>query len=140
MTKERIEEIAIQCRTIAGRTWSLHYAMSVKEIADYLAPFLIEPAPKKSAWIKCSERMPAINQLVYWFLDGYIESAGICHNPHTCRYSHWMPREVPQPPEPEDSETIRELKQLPGNYSGAVEEFRHKAIAIVRKHEQKGKV
>lgn len=110
-------------------------------IMSYIASL---PEFKASTWIKCSERMPEINDGIYVF-DGKIVFASFIYasmrfadqkggSLEKVNVTHWMPRQVPAPPIEEDSDTIKAMKQRFPDYQSSA--IICDMIDIVRRYEK----
>lgn len=135
MPNERAKEVARLCWPsicLCSTTAKNPDPGWVNAIAQTLAslPEFQEP---KSEWIKCSDRLPELDQSMWWFVPGEYSTVNHgryggpgCLPPH----AFWKPVALPKPPEPEDSELITSLKRLSSTPNlGDV-------LLIVRAHER----
>lgn len=71
----------------------------------------------KSEWIRCSDRMPGADDDVYIHRDGMVLPLVATTGRYVAKdYKQfetlwWTPRFVPKPPEPEESELVKELRK-----------------------------
>ncbi len=143
---ERAKEVAEQCAKIANNTCYLGTA-----IGAYLCAL---PEFQEPKWIPCAERMPEERQNVFFYGDGFHRIAegsfrcGVFYEISSYQsVTHWMPRYVPKPPDPEESPLVKELVELRmavlrrnGLVENDASQELFRAIGVVKRHEaQKAK-
>lgn len=126
VSKERIEAALLK-----------HGLLPSRDLIERLAAELAQPEP----WVKCSERMPVKGQPVWYALPGWKEPFASIDGHILARDYYWKPRHIPTSPAPpveEDSEQIKELRDIQSRSGRDVAAGIERAIGIIKKFEQKG--
>jgi hypothetical protein len=94
----------------------------------------------KKQWIKTSERLPDGDFPIWYWRDG-LHKVFEGYGRMACirEYTHWMPREVPNLPQEEESPCVKEIlaMQIPNEDFDIVSHHLKRAVEIVKKY-QKG--